>query len=391
MKKYYKKAFTLVEILVVITIITLLSTIWFISFSSKLEKADETKLFSDAKDIKNSLEIILQKDSRLPLPLENNTIKDWSKILSFQGKINKAMLENTWIDKDFWDDFMYRTWFWRNSFSIWYEGLDDEKVSIKTLWNNLWFIYENSAKLERDLDLNAWSLDISNIKLVFWENKSEIITWNDIFTFLKPRNWIWTSCRDLIDSDSSLSWQNGIYFIKNQDSFLKVYCDMTSGWWWWTMILAQYENSFSNNWNAWINSSYMPDLSTTTGFIMDKNEIPNHTQIWFWRDLDADFVDYVNWVYTTWNIEKKTLISPKTGYSYHIYRNTANYYNNLDPETNVLFSWASYINSLVVNKVWNNLYSWIFSPNHSLPESKWTGMNWTSFWNDSFAWTIWVR
>lgn len=386
-----KKAFTLVEILVSISIIAIISSIWFLAFSKNLETARIAEQKSKAIEIQKWLNILLQKDWKLPLPVDYNTIKDWNKILSFQWKIKKSLLEDIWIDNEIWEIFLYRVWFWRNSFSIWYEKWDENIKSIETYWSDLGFIYEKGDILERDLDLNSWSLDISNIKLILWKNKEEIITWNNLFDFLKVRNWIWSSCKDLIDSDSSLSWQNWIYFIRKQNSFLKVYCDMTSSWWWWTMILAQYENSYSDNWNTWINSSYMPDLSTTTSFIMSRDEIPKHTQIWLWRDLDADFIDYVNWIYTTWNIDKKALISPKTGYSYHIYRNTANYYNNLDPETDTLFSWWWYENSLVFNKIWSNIYSWIFSPNYSSNSYKWTGMNWTSFSNDSFAWTIWVK
>ena len=68
MSKFTKKAFTLVELIIVVTIIAILATIWFISYSGYSENLKDTVRKTDIKTISKALEFKLSKGWILPEP-----------------------------------------------------------------------------------------------------------------------------------------------------------------------------------------------------------------------------------------------------------------------------------------------------------------------------------
>ena len=68
MLKFTKKAFTLVELIIVVTIIAILATIWFISYSGYSENLKDTVRKTDVKTISKALEFKLSKGLLLPAP-----------------------------------------------------------------------------------------------------------------------------------------------------------------------------------------------------------------------------------------------------------------------------------------------------------------------------------
>lgn len=89
-----KKAFTFVELVVVIVIITILSWIWVVSYISYLWNARDTQRKSDAVQLASALRLYKQQKWSLPMPWEafNLTYKASTNILAKQWKMNSSVV-----------------------------------------------------------------------------------------------------------------------------------------------------------------------------------------------------------------------------------------------------------------------------------------------------------
>jgi len=70
--KNEKKSFTIIELLVVISIIGLISAIALVYVRGQIDKARDTRRISDIKQIQKGLEMYLDKKGRYPDPAGNN-------------------------------------------------------------------------------------------------------------------------------------------------------------------------------------------------------------------------------------------------------------------------------------------------------------------------------
>lgn len=86
------KAFTLVELIVVITIVGILSTIGFVSYSNYLTGARDSNRIAQMIKISESLQIFASKNS-LPLPDNKVDITASGMIIASQGYIGTQVLE----------------------------------------------------------------------------------------------------------------------------------------------------------------------------------------------------------------------------------------------------------------------------------------------------------
>lgn len=89
-----KKAFTLVELIITITILIILSTIAFLSFWNYTLKARDTVRYSDLKNIQKVMDFKLAKWLLLPLP---NNLKEWFLELEKFPWVN-------WREWEFWEE-----------------------------------------------------------------------------------------------------------------------------------------------------------------------------------------------------------------------------------------------------------------------------------------------
>ena len=90
--KIQKIWFTLVELIVVITILAVLSTIWFVSYSWYLAWTRDTSRIASLKAISDWLELYKTKHS-LPIPEDYVEVRAWDDIIAYQGYVWKNVLE----------------------------------------------------------------------------------------------------------------------------------------------------------------------------------------------------------------------------------------------------------------------------------------------------------
>jgi len=348
-----KKAFTLVELIVVVTILWILSTIWFVAYSWYLVWVRDTNRTSQLKSISDGLELYRTKHS-LPLPDDYVEVKANGEVIAYQWYAWKNVLESIeytseWVDpkdKSYYSYYLTKDkkyyqlmWFLEEQsetevawlftranaldYSIRYPTVYGKKLWILTDKNNTPIQEINNIK-------SSWYLDIVNTNDTYIARFKDSITnlsWTwVIFTNLPDSlkgGWLYGSCKAILDKKKSLKWKNGDYMIfdKNLSKILNVYCDMTTDWGGWTLVLkANWANStFAYNSNYWITNNTLNEWF----FTYDTNEFKSslfNTQGFSEINLELDtwsfknnlvihkswnsLLDIFNWWYKTIDIKK---------------------------------------------------------------------------------------
>lgn len=177
------KAFTLVELIVVITILWILSTIGFVSYSWYLAGVRDTNRIAQLVAIHDGMEMYRTKN---PLPLPDNYIdveSNWETI-AYQWYIGKTVLEtieysNEGKDPKDWNYFSYYLTKNRKGFQLltlleeeWnyitqnspvYAGNYSDRYAY-VFWDKLWILTDqfNTPIQEVDTYKNAWKIVISS-------------------------------------------------------------------------------------------------------------------------------------------------------------------------------------------------------------------------------------
>ena len=207
---FTKRAFTLVELIVVVTILWILSTIWFVAYSWYMAWVRDTNRISQLKSISDWLELYRTKHD-LPLPDSKLDITSSWSLIWYQWYIWKNVLEiieysSEWVDPKDGTYFSYYLTKDRRYYQL-MAFLEEEpkKISFKntkifavdysdrypyTIGKKLWILTdENNNPIQ---EVKSGSLDISDVwtlKLKSYLNKDEYVTWT------------WTSFYKLIKVD----------------------------------------------------------------------------------------------------------------------------------------------------------------------------------------------
>ena len=186
---------------------------------------------------------------------------------------------------------------------------------------------------------------------------------------------------------------------------LMVDCDMTSSGGGWTLVVAQFEANPAFFWDGGLPANYDPmtDRTLTSGrsFVLGAAQIPPHTQTAFGRGLEATFVDYGDFVYTTGPIARTYVTGMKSGQGFWVHRSYDSHYASHDPDGTLnqttptrrvcLESWCD---ALTFDRAGNlSTFDWAFAPNYDVNRNgrgfSMSGNRSTSA--ESYAWTVWVR
>ena len=324
------RAFTLVELIVVITILAILWTIGFISLQWFSRDARDSARISDLKSIEKWFEILLTTDQSLPQPEDYVEITASWTTISYQWY---AWLKVMWTARVFWDwkdplDDTYYTYVtdtgFRNYQLMWFLENWDQISLYKNIlnktqaidysnrypivkWKPLWIIVDSITKEPLQVTW-AW-IDIVNTvnEYEVYLNKNYSVTWSWNALFSKIYNWskIYLNNKELAKFDNNLVWYWDME-TKNNSSDL---ADLTLNWYHllnrgsvniWNKVLT-YWNATSFNWtsnyfnkNNLYSKIFLNDKFTLSAWV---NPSSYHTVSYYWLKN----IVFSKWAGSTYN------------------------------------------------------------------------------------------
>ena len=278
--KKINKAFTLVELIVVITILAVLWTIAFVSFQWYAANSRDSLRITDLSNISKAIKLRVTAWETLLMPDRSIEIQSEGRIINYQWLMSQKLLShywisNWWLDPVDWNPYAFAINNYKNKHQIlsflesgdniaflqnqsYADNLNKFHVS---KWDTLGILLD---PVDNTTIIQSWSLvniDIAttndNYSLATIDAQ-EISSWSK--EFLKEamsfRVDAYKNCNNLL-----LNWLskwNGIYTIKpNWNDPVRVYCDMVSDNIWWTLLITTNKDSvaFWNN-NTDVNEWY---------------------------------------------------------------------------------------------------------------------------------------
>lgn len=224
-----KKAFTLIELIVVITILSILWTIAFISFKWYSTQARDSKRITEISSLNNSLWIYLAKKWTLPEPESSIRVAYGSEEMTIQWEMGENVLSQISASQNFKDPSSLDYYFYSiNSSKNWYDVFAllewdssyvtsakaswDKNIFVK--WTDVWYVFNS------DWTELTWDLDIK---------------WNSGTFQLFTRDWIIFDAKEL----------DLLYLKSNFNDFLVGHWDMSTKNQDWTL------KDLSWKWNKW--------------------------------------------------------------------------------------------------------------------------------------------
>jgi len=254
-----RKAFTFVELIVVLVIIAILSTIWFTVYESYLSSWRDTNRVLQLKDINSGLSIYGTK-SKLPLPEGAISITAWSNIISYQwnlsSKIIKAISYNGWWKDPDFDvypvytlssskrDFQLMTFVEDAETLLLQAPIDSVNADVnysvlfpKVIWSPLGTILDSSTQdplqdsetlvTNGSYDILTWT---GELRVYYSDTEFFDTSWWDILDILPNR-----TCKRISELwNASWNWEYTI--VPDGVIRKRVYCDMEVNGWWWMLV-----------------------------------------------------------------------------------------------------------------------------------------------------------
>lgn len=342
--KYFKRAFTLVELIVVITILSILGTIAFVSYWLYTSNARDSVRISDIENINKSLNIFNIEHWFFPEP-------DGPHFISYSWSI-------AWTQWYFWEDLLRKT-----------QKLSKVPVDPLTGSNYAYSVTNNKKEVQFASILeNHESVWFSNI---FWwwtaapwkELWTAYVRWNYNWKFVKVSTWstvfiLWvpsilTSDILSVDLQNIYSWKSFVYD-------------------WYNNIPHTY-----NNTNLTLTGWFNFDPWTNTPVLFEWNEAELATWIWkltFAENLKTFFIDTIlqdNQIYKD-IVDLNPLVKPDEAInlinayiSNNVWwlKNQQSIDSNYSVSNIITFesdSWYS-VNSWTWNRITTEKYNWSYS------------------------------
>lgn len=299
-----KKAFTLVELIVVVTILSILSTIWFVSYSGYIKGVRDSNRTSQIAGISNGLTLYA---ARQALPIPDNAIQitidgTTDTTVAYQGYAWQSVLSiieysKKWIDPQ---DKTFFTYYLTSNKKYHQMMAFLEKTENLQVFQNL-FPQSYAADLTKryptmagqklgiltdttntpiqDLVFSDDVLNLSSNTQSFQAHLSDEVamsgTWRTLINGpLSAMVWKQKrSCKDILESVRLSDWVDGVYWINpTWNQVLQVYCDMTQDEWGWILAanIRKYSQwDHSDSWAVNIEQSHVSPFSYTTQKLSD--------------------------------------------------------------------------------------------------------------------------
>lgn len=291
--------FTFVELIIITTIIIILATIGFVSYTWYIAWVRDSNRITQLSSMRDGLEMI-KSTWNLPLPEDSvqvvaSGIQMWYQWYAGDSTLSRIDFKeggkdpkdktyySYYVTKDkkyfqlmtFLEDKETNTTFIPSVYA-----LDYSKRIPQVTWNNLWILTDTintpiqeilSIKSTWIIDIvSAWSSYIAHI------SNNEKIIWDG--TVLKqsiPNK----SCKRLQEIWAGNG--DGIYKINPSGSTeIEVYCDMTTNGWWWTLVHKTTNNETNLIWN----------LDTTEWYANWDADNEYRLSINYWKDLSTEAI-----------------------------------------------------------------------------------------------------
>ena len=327
--------FTLVELIVVVTILAILATIWFVSYSSYLVWVRDTNRLAQLVSIHDGLTLYSTKN-KLPLPDENIELKIGTTTIGYQGYAWANTLETIDFTKGWMDpkDDSYFTYYLtkdRKNFQLMAFLEESESLSLKSPLfpvNTFAISYEDRLPALYGKKLwiltNSTNIPIQEIPEIIttWELDMEAVTeiYTAHFSSTQSVSWTWgtllsqtpeSSCKRIKEIRGTSS--NWYYDLQVSGGWtINVYCVMEWKNPWALLMLANPTDSIldssSSQWTSPNYYNWKINLTNDTSFIMSAygNYAINSTRICK-KDIDNCFTMdhnlamplldfYTNWI-----------------------------------------------------------------------------------------------
>lgn len=401
--------FTLVELIVVITIIWILGTIAFLSIQWYISNARNSVRISDLKNIQKWLELFSVKTWFYP---DNENITNitasgtiiWYQWYFWDNVARMIDINKTPVDPLNNERYVYYLNLTKNQYQL--MGLmestlwDSIKIP-KTLWNNLWIILDeknNNTKLN-SIETLSWS---TNFNVIFSDIDKVTSIWNWIFSniynrridLLKDKSIPYNFDENLIwywDMENTTS-SGGFVVLKDQSKYLNHwYCYnnfiLVNCWVYWPKFIDWDWKSWKSIFFDWLNdfikvnnSNSLKISSNLTIFAKIKKNYSKDFNFILSKQLDVSpFFPNNYQLYIHWNDEIRFTY-------YSSLWNTA--YDNSKLNNKDYYTIASVYNNKNINLYLNWIITWKFITNNSLiPDNSplFIGKDW---WGNYLSWVI---
>ena len=327
--KKINKGFTLVELIVVITILAVLWTIAFVSFQWYASNSRDSVRLTDLSNISKAIKVKLAAWETLLMPDKSVEIQTNWEVLNYQWLMWEKILSHYWISNGWVDPLDLKPYTYainknKNKYQVlaFLENgdyisflnhktyADNKQKFHKSVWDTLGILLDPTDNTPL---INSWSLLSIDIDTttesysVITSNTQGIASWSSVYLkeVLSFRIDSEKSCNNLLLN--GLSKWDGLYTIKpNWSDPMRVYCDMTTDNWGWTLAIRIKSDSKDHKNTSKVWNIVKPSLSSPAKL---SDTIIN--QVWgiestIYKMTCWDFTQYFKLSDNTWNSSGRT-------------------------------------------------------------------------------------
>lgn len=278
-----KKWFTLIEIVVVISIIAILWVVASLSLTKWVSKSKDSKRLADLNIIMSSLELHLNSQLEYPIPDDYVDISYWTWIIAYQWVAWERLFDTIWLKEVPVDPS-------NKSYYTYLVNKNKDNYQLMTFFENNYSVSKNhfsdSAYSDEDAMYypyvkwwQVWILtDTFNIPIQNYNNNIDVstTTWTFMLYFANDKFYKWTSANILrlysFHESSLVEYDSFVQSYRDFDKWVKTTLhDISSNWHNWTFMwdnwLPEWIDGIRNYWVRfdWVDDYILLDDYVLTG------------------------------------------------------------------------------------------------------------------------------